>query len=257
MIKEATHIALKEAKESRAALSKSKPVLVGRIESAPASAYLHNFAACILNRHIDIYDDAVFLLENKRYQAACMVSRSMIETYAFAQHFYGKLRKLLSAESSASIKSDVFDLILKFTNSSKYKVGEQVKLNKGVFSLDDYSFTPQAIERMSMGLSGSEHVMNALRELYNAEKVQLSSVESQIEQTYDVLSEWVHPSQTSLFHHYVEETHEIPTSYGNVNFFDNAIFQCAAAIHFITGAGNHYEWAMELADEMDRRIGDS
>lgn len=253
MIKEATEMALNQARDGRAALSKVKPVLVGKSALAPASAYLRSFAGCILNRHIDVYDDAILLLNNERYQAACMVGRAMIETYAFAGYFYGKLSKLLCSEDCHSVTEDALDLILKFTNSSRYKVGEQERLSKGVFSLDDYSFTAQAIERMSMGLAGSEHVMNALRELYKAEKKHLSSVESPTELTYDILSEWVHPSQTSLFHHYVEETHDIPTSVGNVKFFDHAILQCATAIRFIAGAGDHCRWAMELADEMDRR----
>ncbi|MEP5231177.1 MAG: hypothetical protein ABJQ78_07065 [Alloalcanivorax sp.] len=257
MIKDTAQQILDEAKAARSLLSKTKPILVGNVESAPASLYLRNYAGCILNRHIDIYDDTIFLLENDRYQAACTVSRAMIETYAFGKYLYSKLHDALVKDESVAANEAVLELILKFINSSRYKVGEQEKLKKGTFSLEDYSFTPQAIERMSMGLAGSEHVMNALRKLYKEEKAHLSSDESRFEQTYDILSEWVHPSQTSVFHHYVEETHQIPTSVGFVNLFDSAALQCALAIHFIADAENQYECAMRIADEMERRASES
>jgi hypothetical protein len=257
MIKDTAKKILDEARAGRSLVSKTNPILVGNVAHAPASLYLRNYAGCILNRHIDIYDDTIFLLDNERYQAACTVSRAMIETYAFGKYLYSKLHDLLVKDESAAANEAALELILKFTNSSRYKVAEQERLKKGTFSLDDYSFTPQAIERMSMGLAGSEHVMNALRKLYTEEKDHLSSDESQFEQTYDILSEWVHPSQTSVFHHYVEETHQIPTSVGHVHLFDSATLQCAIAIHFITDANNQYEWAMKIADEMERRASES
>ncbi|MES1934633.1 hypothetical protein T35B1_18613 [Salinisphaera shabanensis T35B1] len=181
----------------------------------------------------------------------------MIETYAFGNYLYSKLHDLLLRDESASANEAGLELILKFTNSSRYKANEQAKLKKGTFALNDYSFTPQAIERMTMGLAGSEHVMNALRKLYQDERAHLSSDESRFELTYDILSEWVHPSQTSVFHQYVEETHEIRTSVGRIGLFDSATFQCAVAIHFITDANNQYQWAMQLADEMERRASES
>jgi hypothetical protein len=213
--------------------------------------YLRDFAGCVFNRQIDIFDDTMLLLRADRVQAACTVSRAMIETYAFSKHLYAKVEKALGGGVSQEAVDAALEAVLKFTNSSRLKVNEQEKVTKGIFSLDDYEFTAQARERMAIGLAASEHVMNALRELYKEEKAHTGEVESRFEFTYDVLSEWVHPSQTSIFHQYVKETQMIPCRFGIVNLFDSAKLQCAVALHFITDAAAQYEWALALSEAMD------
>lgn len=242
---------LAEAELSRAQLEVKDVALVGRFAHPPHGDYLRNFARCVLNRQVDIFDDTMLLLKAERVQAACTVSRAMIETYAFSKHLYSKVELAIGGGVTKEAVDSALKAVLKYSNSSRHKVNEQQKMAKGVFSLDDYEFTVEARERMAMGLAANEHVMNALRDLYKEEKSHTGKAESKYEMTYDVLSEWVHPSQTSIFHHYVKETHMIPTSAGVVNLFDSAKFQCSMALHLITDAAAQYDWALALSDALD------
>ncbi|HEY9031976.1 MAG TPA: hypothetical protein VIM93_11490 [Kangiella sp.] len=251
MIEERVKKIFEEAELSRSKLAKKDVSFLGVLAETTSGDYLRNFAGCVLNRQIDIFDDTMFLLGADRVQAACTISRAMIETYAFSKHLYSRVHKTIGSGVSQEAVDAALKEVLKFTNSSRHKVNEQEKVAKGVFSLGDYEFTAQARERMAMGLAASEHVMNALRELYKEEKAHTGEVESRFELTYDILSEWVHPSQTSIFHHYVKETQMIPCSFGIVNLFDSARFQCAVALHFITDAATQYERALALAKAMD------
>lgn len=239
------------AKSARKQLAKQDVWLIEQDASATPGDFLRIFSGCLLNRQIDIFDDTILLLQSDRVQAACTVSRAMIETSAFGNHLYSKVERALGSGISRDAVDAALQLVIKFTNSSRYKVNEQEKVAKGRYSLDDYVFTVQARERMAMGLAASEHVMNALREFYKEEKNITGSVESRFEMAYDILSEWVHPSQTSVFHHYVKETQAIPSSIGDVNLFDAARFHCSVALYLIVDASNRYEWAQALAKDMD------
>jgi Family of unknown function (DUF5677) len=244
---------LSDAKEARAALTKSEGLIVGAIPNADVSHYLSNYALCLLNRQIDIFDDSILLLENNRIPSACIVSRGMIETHAFASYLADSVSKKLSEKKGKESVEQCLDIVLRFTNSSRYKETEQKKLAKGTFKLDDYAFTEQAASRMESSLASSEHVMNALRALYKEEVEHTKAEESQFEIVYDALSEWVHPSQTSIFHNYVPATHLIPTSQGEVHLHEAAILQCIRALLFITDSKNVYEWLLELANEISTR----
>lgn len=242
-----------EAKAARAELKKMPTNFVGIESPTDYGLYLKNYANCLLNRQIDIFDDAVFLLENKRIPSACTISRGMIETYAFAALLSYKVSNVLTTlEDEKSVEAAI-EVILGFTNSSRAKEAEQKKLKKGTFKLEDYHFTEQARNRMENMLASSEHVMNALRALYDRELKHTKTDESSFEQAYDILSEWVHPSQTSIFHNYVEETHVISTSVGDIHFFDAATASCVRALHFITDCQNIYNWMIRLAEALSAR----
>lgn len=253
MFKDAINKSLSDAKEARAALTKRQGLIVGAIPGANGGLHLANYAVCLLNRQIDIFDDSILLLENNRIPSACIVSRGMIETHAFARLLASSVSKKLSEKDGKESVEQCLDIVLRFTNSSRYKETEQKKLAKGTFKLDDYAFTEQAKSRMSSSVAASEHVMNALRALYKEELDHTKDKESQFEIVYDALSEWVHPSQTSIFHNYVPATHLVPTSQGEVHLHEAARLQCVRALHFITDSKNVHEWLIGLAGEISKR----
>ncbi|CDH24179.1 DUF5677 domain-containing protein [Xenorhabdus bovienii] len=253
MYKELIEQSLAEAKAARSELTKEDGIIVGRLNKPDQGLYLSNYANCLLNRQLDIFDDSIFLLENDRTQSACALSRGMIETHAFARLLNKKIEKILINQSGIDSVDKAIDTVLKFTNSSRFKKTEQEKIQKSVFDPNDYMFTEEAKYRFENLLAVSQYVMSALRELYTDELEQTKHAESQFEMVYDLLSEHVHPSQTSIFHYYTPETHLIPTSVGNVHAYDAAKLQCARALHFIVDAKNLHYWSSQLADEMTRR----
>ncbi|HHF3233046.1 TPA: hypothetical protein ACPJ2O_004660 [Vibrio diabolicus] len=241
------------AKEVRESLSHKEGILVGLPHSNDRGMHLSNFANCLLNRQLDIFDDAIFLLENDRIPSACTISRGMIETHAFAKLLATKVAKTLNAKSGKESAEEALDLVIKFINSSRIKETEQKKIKKGVYDPNDYQFTDQAKYRFENMLAASEHVMNALRDVYKNEMKFSGEKQSQIEMAYDLLSEWVHPSQTSIFHNYVPDTHNVPTSLGRVNIFDNAKLQCATALAFIVEAADIHATMTAMAEEITKR----
>jgi hypothetical protein len=161
--------------------------------------------------------------------------------------------KILDNKSGKDSVEDCIKTILKFTNSSRFKEAEQKKISKGIYSIDDYYFTEEAKDRMLNSLAASEHVMNALRTLFKEEMEHTGQNESQFELTYDSLSEWVHPSQTSVFHNYVPKTHLISTSVGKIHFYDGARLQCIRALVLITDSEKLHTWLVDLAREITFR----
>lgn len=245
--------ALAEAESARAALVKAPAVLVGTRSGAASGDYLANYSICLLNRQIDIFDDSILLLNSDRIPSACLISRGMIETYAFAQLLAKKLLKTLTTKSGTESANECLLIVLAFTNSSRFKVSEQKKMHSGIFKMEDYALTEQAVARMESSLADSEHVLNALRSLYREELDHTGEKESQFEILYDALSEWVHPSQTSVFHCYTPETHLIHTSQGDVHLHDAAKLQCARALHFITDSLNIHYRLLDIGREMTKR----
>jgi Family of unknown function (DUF5677) len=253
LLDQVTNAALDESKRVRALLSKRDGVLVERQPNPPAGAYLENYSRCLLNRQIDIFDDTVLLLENGRIPSACVISRAMIETFAFAKQLANSISIILDSKSGTESVNTCIDLTLKYTNSSRFKETEQKKVSKSIFALNDYQFTTQARVRMENSLATSEHVMNALRSLYKEEMEHTGRNESQYELVYDALSEWVHPSQTSVFHNNVPETHGIPTSVGVTQLYDVACLQCVRALHFLTNSEKIHCNIVGLANEITQR----
>lgn len=244
---------LKEAKLARSKLVKKPGITVGNKNSPNNGLYLSNYADCLLNRQIDIFDDSILLMEIGRIPSACIISRGMIETYAYSKLLSKKIAKALKNRTGNESVEEALKLIMDFTNSSRLKETEQKKIQNGIFDPSNYMFTEQARHRFENMLAGSEHVMNALRDLYKDELEHTKEKESQFELVYDALSEWVHPSQTSIFHNYVPETHHIPTSLGVLHLHDGAKMACVRALHFITDSMNIYSWTIELANEITRR----
>ncbi|ELT7205126.1 hypothetical protein Q4K18_004575 [Salmonella enterica] len=251
--KELIESSLLEAKTARDKLSKVEGIVVGNLNNSDLGIYLSNYANLLMNRQIDIFDDSMLLLEHERYQSACIVSRGMIETHAFSRLLNKKIEKILLNQSGEESVNKSLDIILKFTNSSRFKKNEQEKIKKGIFDPKDYMFTEETKYRFENSLSVSQHVADALKELYADEKEQTKHKESQFELTYDALSEHVHPSQVSIYQCYTPETHIIPTSMGNIHAHDAAKLQCARALHFIVDAKNQHHWSSMLADEMTKR----
>ncbi|MCM7804617.1 hypothetical protein [Enterobacter kobei] len=121
MFKELIEQSLNEAKAARAALNKVNGVVVGKMHNPDQGLYLANYANLLMNRQIDIFDDALLLLENERYQTACVVSRGMIETHAFSRLLNKKVEKILTNQSGRESVDKALDVILGFTNSSRFK----------------------------------------------------------------------------------------------------------------------------------------
>ncbi|CTY97899.1 DUF5677 domain-containing protein [Escherichia coli] len=253
MYKELIEQRLNEAKAARAALSKINGVIVEKTYNPDRGLYLVNYANLLMNRQIDIFDDALLLLENERYQSACIVSRGMIETHAFSRLLNKKVEKILTTQNGHASVDNAIEVILNFTNSSRFKKSEQEKIQKEVFDPNDYMFTEEAKYRFENLLAVSMHVMTALRELYKDEMKQTNQMESDFELTYDILSEYVHPSQTSIYHYYTPETHLVPTSVGNIHTYVHAQLQCVRALLFILEAKSQHYWSTQLANEMTKR----
>lgn len=253
MLDEALEKLLNEAKTAREQLRKAPGKFVGRVYRPLVGEYLKNLAQCLLNRQIDVFDDTLLLLEKDRIASACTVSRAMIETHAIANEIGCALEKILTTRTGRDSSENCLERVLKFTNSSRFKETEQKKLSKGIFQLEDFTFTKEAENRMLNSLASSVHIMNALRTLYSEEMAHTGEKESHFELLYDGLSEWVHPSQTSVFHHYTPETHVIPTSEGNIAFHKGAMILCVRALHFITHGSAQKNWLDEIAEEMSRR----
>ncbi|WP_238084533.1 DUF5677 domain-containing protein [Pseudescherichia vulneris] len=253
MYKELLEHSLNEAKAARAELSKVSGVVVEKMSNPDDGLYLTNYANLLMNRQIDIFDDALFLLENERYQAACVISRGMIETHAFSRLLNKKVEKILTNQSGRESVDKALDVILSFTNSSRFKKSEQEKIQKRVFDPNDYMFTEETKHRFENLLAVTQHVMNALRDLYEDEMKHTKQKESDFEMTYDILSEYVHPSQTSIYHYYTPETHLVPTSVGKIHIYESAQIQCARALIFIVDTKNQHYWSSQLANEMTKR----
>lgn len=255
MYKEFFDETLAKSKLTRTELVQKPGILMG--DFADKGSYLINYANCLLNREIDIFDDAVFLLENNRIASACVISRGMIETYAFSKILSKRVAKALNEKKGLDSVETSLEIIDNFVNSSRFKQSEQKKIKDGVYDPNDYYFTDQAKNRFEKMLASSEHVMKALRDLYEDEIKFSEKKESSNEIIYDALSEWVHPSQTSIFHNYVPEAQYVPTSKGIVHIYDGAKFLCAGALDLINDSMNIYNWTLELADEISRRSKES
>jgi Family of unknown function (DUF5677) len=253
LLNQLTQKTLLEAKAARGLIKKTQGQIIGLTGEQPLGDYLANYSSCLFNRQIDIFDDSLLLLDNNRIPSACAIARGMIETYAFAIYLANSIADILDKESGDEYYEKCSALILKFTNSSRFKEKEQKKLKKGILKLDEYVFTDQAKIRMQNMLAESQHVLDALRYLFDENMKATSRKESQFEILYDILSEWVHPSQTSVFHTYVPATHVISSSIGSVQLLDVARSQCATALHFITGSLNIHNWLLELAAEVTQR----
>ncbi len=250
---EETKRLLNECAIARNKITRKLGVKLGITDNPEKGMYLLNYANCLLSRQMDIYDDAILLLDNNRLQSACVISRGMIETFAISKYLAKEVSKVLAATDNAEGIVRALYLVMKFTNSSRFKESEQKKLEKGVFNIEDFYFTEQAKDRLEQNLASSVHVMNALRDLFQDEISHTHQKESSFELVYDALSEWVHPSQTSVFHNYTPETHLIPTSLGISNFFDNAKYLSAIALHLITHSKDVYDWLKVLSAEITER----
>ncbi|HFG7647348.1 TPA: hypothetical protein ACGIMR_000718 [Salmonella enterica subsp. enterica serovar Javiana] len=66
MFKELIEQSLNEAKAARAALNKVNGVVVGKMHNPDQGLYLVNYANLLMNRQIDIFDDALLLCSNYR-----------------------------------------------------------------------------------------------------------------------------------------------------------------------------------------------
>lgn len=253
MYKKMIKKSIKEAKVERNKLEHVPGVKAGIINPSDKGFYLINYANCLVNRQLDIFDDSLMLLEKGRIQSACVLSRGMIETHAFARILNKKIEKILTEQRELESVDNALNVLMKYINSSRFKETEQKKIKKGIFDPNDYMFTEETKYRFENMLAGSEHVMDALRDLYKDEMEQTKQKESHFEQVYDILSEWVHPSQTSIYHYYVPETHLVPTSIGMVHVHYSASLHCARALHFIVDTKNQYNWSLMLAEEMNKR----
>ncbi|RAN43060.1 hypothetical protein RB25_24555 [Herbaspirillum rubrisubalbicans] len=67
-----------------------------------------------MNRQVDIYDDAILILNGGRLSSACIVCRGMIETYAIAKIIGEKIFKILSEKDGAKSLDECDKVLLNF-----------------------------------------------------------------------------------------------------------------------------------------------
>lgn len=238
---------LVSSRTARSKLKKKEVVYYGK-KPKTAGLLFVNYAAMVLNRKIDLFDDVIFMLNAKKLSSACILSRCVMETHAVGVYALVELEKHIQEHGASGANEKV----LRYINSSRFKVDEQKGLKAGKFKLDDFHFTEEAKDRMERGTAQSVHVLNAMRMLYRFEMEQTGAKESIIELNYNALSEWVHPSQTSLFHRYATETQRIETSFGPVNLRTRMKLECVSGIMFIQEGGNNYEAMIKLGDDLHR-----
>lgn len=252
LILETTKKLLDDCIAQRKKLNKKDCIYVVSLPNPKVKDYLINFTNCCYNRMIDIFDDTIFLLNNGRIQSACSISRAMIETHAFLLLTIDKVQDLFEKENITRV--DFIKTILESTNSSRIKTEEQKKYKEGKLIIDKYKFTPEAKNRIINMEALNTNIMDALRHLYKQQvkagiTTEIKS-EASSEQIYNLLSEWVHPSQISLFTNYVKETHEIPYSLGKINIFDHAKYLCAQALSHICLLEKNYQIIIQLSEEL-------
>lgn len=190
-----------------------------------------NYSRTISNRMLSLYDDCVLLLRDERTASGCVIARCILETFAVGHFAHFEVTKAYESDGADAAHR----VVLEYVNSSRIKVEEQKRLKKNKFSAKDYHFTKQALDRMQKEEAAAKHIMNALRHLFRLEMDGTKQPESQLEFVYEVLSEWTHPSQTSLMHAFTRETWNVPTSVGPISIWDAAISGCSHALFCIAG----------------------
>jgi hypothetical protein len=222
---------LAHASAARSELQFAKVHVLGRQGIADPGRHFANFENMTANRMLSLYDDCVLLLANERIPAACVLARCILETYAIGEFALFKVARHLKNEGIEKAGKTV----LAYVNSSRIKVEEQKRLKQARFKVADYHFTQQALKRMANEEASAKHILDALRHLYQMEISATGRAESPLELLYEQLSEWTHPSQTSLFHAFAEEAWLVETSLGLVSLWDGARAGCARALHLIAG----------------------
>lgn len=190
-----------------------------------------NYSRTISNRMLSLYDDCVLLLREDRVASGCIIARCILETFAVGHFAQFEVTKAFESGRVDAAN----EVVLAYVNSSRIKVEEQGRLKKGKFSARDYHFTKQALNRMEKEEAASKHIMNALRHLFKLEMEGTKQPESHLEFVYETLSEWTHPSQTSLMHAFTRETWDVPTSQGAISIWDAAIYGCSHALFCVAG----------------------
>lgn len=245
-VRSAAKKALAAAKSARMELELHDVVFLGAQGRAEPGLLFGNYANMISNRIITLYDDCSLLLERDRISSACVLSRCILETFAvanFAEHEVGKALNRHGIDRAG-------ETVLDYINSSRLKVEEQKRFASGEFSADDHHFTEEAVTRMENGAGLSKHILNALRHLFKTEMAATGASNSQFELFYEALSEWSHPSQTSLFHAFTQETWEIETSVGVVSLWDGALAACGKAMHIVTAIPELREGMLDVAGQL-------
>ncbi|MBO9722984.1 MAG: hypothetical protein J7530_01280 [Novosphingobium sp.] len=205
-----------------------------------------NYANMIFNRILTLYDDCEMLVSHKRTSAACVMARCIIETYAVGEFAMYEVAKGFNSGGLEKAGGTV----LSYVNSSRIKVEEQKRFKKGSFSEEAYHLTPDALARMEKEEAASKHILDAMRHLFKQEMKISSRNESEFELLYEQLSEWTHPSQTSLFHAFAKDAWLIETSAGRLSFWDGARAGCGKAMHFIVAAEDLRERMTEVANSL-------
>lgn len=245
-VKDHAERVLQEAQEARASLSAAEVKFLGPLGITDPGAHYRNYANMISNRVLSLFDDCSLLLRNERIPAACMLARCILETYAvgdFSAH------EVVKAFNSGGLEK-ASKVVLNYINSSRVKVEEQKRMKEGKFQAKDYHFTAQALSRMKNEAAVSKHILNAMRHMFEREMTVTGAKESRFELVYERLSEWVHPSQTSLFHAFASEAWLVETSFGMVSMWDGARAICADGMHCITALSDLHETMDDVARQL-------
>lgn len=243
---EYTNNIIADADRVRSKLELSKIYFFGPLGVMDPGRHLINYINMISNRIITLYDDCAILLQNNRIPPACVISRCILETYAVG---YFAIFEVASDFNKGGVKKSS-KTILNYINSSRLKSEEQRRLKENKFKAEDYHFTDAALRRMNNEEAASKHILNAMRHMFKREMKITSLKESRFELLYEQLSEWTHPSQTSLFHAFCMEAWSIETSIGQISLWDGARAACGSGMHCITAVPDLMERMKEIADQL-------
>jgi len=246
IIREVAEQALAEAAEARKFMEFHEILFLGPTGITDPGRHYDNYANMIWNRILSLYDDCALLLGADRIPAACAMARCILETYAVGEFSKHEVAKAFGKGGIAAAG----EVVLAYINSSRLKVEEQKRFKAGTFSRDDYHFTEQALQRMTNEEAVSKHILNALRNLFKREMDITQRNESQFELTYETLSEWTHPSQTSLFHAFAKQAWTVETSAGLISIWDGALAACARGMHFVTAVPELVGNMKDVADQL-------
>lgn len=246
VLSEATEKSLAVSAKTRAALQLAEVKFLGAMGVADPGRHFSNYANMIFNRILTLYDDCELLLSRRRTSAACVMARCIVETYAVGK--FAAYEVVKGFNNGGLQKAG--KIVLAYVNSSRIKAEEQKRFKAGTFSPDDHHFTPEALARMQNEEAASKHILNAMRHLFKQEMSVSSRKESAFELLYEQLSEWTHPSQTSLFHAFAEDTWLVETSIGKISIWDGARGACGQAMHFITAVSDLRDRMTEVAKDL-------
>jgi hypothetical protein len=159
------------------------------------------------SRCVELFDDCLNLLEKDRIPASATLARALIETIGFLALLRSEVMVTLPLDREAFGTN-----VWKMANSSDFKW----RMQKYEQPREGEIYTEEAMARFDMPRERAVRpAAEAVAGLQSFLKAEISEGAAEIVfTTYSVLSEWSHPSQTSLMHAYTNLGAAVPSSLG-------------------------------------------